>query len=81
MKTFHQPVALMSSGLRSEESSSPSVGTSQNRPTRSRKTRRTPPLTAPAIREPSDRRAVFASGADAVFMRLPAWAVIAAPPA
>lgn len=44
LNTFHQPVALMSSGERSEEMSSPMVGTSQNRPTTIRKARTSPPL-------------------------------------
>ncbi|GHJ36453.1 hypothetical protein Sm713_20620 [Streptomyces sp. TS71-3] len=47
----------MSTGLRREDSSSPIVGISQNRPTTIRKTWTTPPLRRSETRAPSDRLA------------------------
>ena len=61
MNTFHQPLAAMSSGARRLDSSSPIVGTSQKSPTTMRNTRSTPPLTAPARRDPSDSLAFIAA--------------------
>ena len=54
VNTFHQPLALMSVGERSEDSSSPTVGISQNSPTSTRRTRIAPPPVRAAIRAASD---------------------------
>ncbi len=80
VNTDHQPLALMSCGVRSEETSSPIVGTSQNRPTRISTTRTSPPLSLSAIREATDRPAGTAPDGP-VFPTPPTVAVIAAPPA
>ena len=50
MKTFHQPLAEMSCGVRRLDSSRPNVGISQNSATSSRKIRITPPPAAAASR-------------------------------
>ncbi|CAM5585841.1 hypothetical protein SBADM41S_10170 [Streptomyces badius] len=73
MKIFHQPVAAMSCGPRSEDSSRPIVGISQNRATRTRKTRITPPPARAAIRAPRDCSAFGASGAPPVFRETAFW--------
>lgn len=87
VKTFHQPLAEMSAGVRSEDSSRPSVGSSQKSATSSSAIRSTPPLARAASRAAipgRGRPAAFVLGAAGTSAPTPGFtagsALIAVPP-